>query len=134
MLDHSAGGTLGVVLGRPAGRFYYLRDGVGVLSVFHDERATLDPNDSFGSIFADYKILTDSSLTFRSNLGVDLSLSHNKAFARNFGDDNGATTTHQPGHRWACTSGRLWVYLSLYDRHLRWLAAARRAAGGRGRL
>jgi hypothetical protein len=40
--------------GRPAGRFYYLRDGVGVLSVFHGERATLDPNDSFGSIFADH--------------------------------------------------------------------------------
>lgn len=40
--------------GRPTGRFYYLRDGVGVLTVFHEERATLDPADSFGSIFGDH--------------------------------------------------------------------------------
>ena len=40
--------------GRPAGRFYYLRDGKALLTVFHEERATLDPADSFGSIFADH--------------------------------------------------------------------------------
>jgi hypothetical protein len=39
--------------GRPSGRFYYLQDGVGILTVFHEERATLDPGDAFGSIFAD---------------------------------------------------------------------------------
>ncbi len=39
--------------GRPAGRFYYLRDGKGVLTVFHQERATLDPED-VSSIFADH--------------------------------------------------------------------------------
>jgi hypothetical protein len=39
--------------GRPAGRFYYLRDGVGILTVFHQERATIDATDTFGSIFAD---------------------------------------------------------------------------------
>jgi len=40
--------------GRPAGRFYYLRDGVGLLSVFHEERATVDPEDTFASFFADH--------------------------------------------------------------------------------
>jgi hypothetical protein len=39
--------------GRPAGRFYYLRDGKGLLTVFHQERATLDPEDA-SSIFADH--------------------------------------------------------------------------------
>jgi hypothetical protein len=39
---------------RPSGRFYYLRDGVGILTVFHEERAAVDPADSFGSIFADH--------------------------------------------------------------------------------
>jgi hypothetical protein len=40
--------------GRPAGRFYYLKDGVGLLTVFHKERATVDPTDTFGSFFADH--------------------------------------------------------------------------------
>jgi hypothetical protein len=40
--------------GRPSGRFYYLKDGVGLLTVFHEERATLDSKDSFASIFADH--------------------------------------------------------------------------------
>lgn len=40
--------------GRPSGRFYYLKDGVGILTVFHEERATVDPADAFGSIFADH--------------------------------------------------------------------------------
>jgi hypothetical protein len=40
--------------GRPAGRFYYLRDGVGLLSVFHAELATVDPEDIFASFFADH--------------------------------------------------------------------------------
>jgi hypothetical protein len=40
--------------GRPAGRFYYLRDGVALLSVFHAERATVDPEDIFTSFFGDH--------------------------------------------------------------------------------
>jgi hypothetical protein len=40
--------------GRPSGRFYYLEDGVGILTVFHEERATPDRADLSGSIFADH--------------------------------------------------------------------------------
>ena len=44
---------------------------------------------TFGNIFAEYGLLRDSSLMFKSNLGVDLGITHNKALAQNFGDDNG---------------------------------------------
>lgn len=42
----------------------------------------------FGNVFAEYSLLSDKSLKFRSNLGVDLTFSHNKNFAENYGDDN----------------------------------------------
>ncbi|MFH4966516.1 TonB-dependent receptor [Gaetbulibacter sp. M235] len=43
---------------------------------------------TFGNIYAEYSFLKDKELTFRTNVGVDLSFFHNKAFAENFGDDN----------------------------------------------
>ena len=43
---------------------------------------------TFGNVFAEYALLT-GPLKFRSNLGLDLSLTHNKAFLQNFGDDDG---------------------------------------------
>jgi TonB-dependent starch-binding outer membrane protein SusC len=42
---------------------------------------------TFGNIYAEYALL--DALRFKSNLGVDLNLSHNKAFNQNFGDVNG---------------------------------------------
>ena len=44
---------------------------------------------TFGNIYAEYALLKDHELKLRTNLGVDLNLTHNKAFNRNFGDDNG---------------------------------------------
>lgn len=44
---------------------------------------------TFGNIYAEYAILGDSSLKFKSNVGLDLDLTHNKAFAQNFGDNGG---------------------------------------------
>jgi hypothetical protein len=40
--------------GRPVGRFQYLGEGKGVMMVFHEERATVDPQDTFASFFADH--------------------------------------------------------------------------------
>jgi TonB-dependent starch-binding outer membrane protein SusC len=45
---------------------------------------------TFGNIYAEYALL--SALKFKSNLGVDLNMRHNKALNQNFGDDNGPTT------------------------------------------
>ncbi len=44
---------------------------------------------TFGNIYAEYAFLKDNELKFKTNLGVDLNLTHNKAFNQNFGDDNG---------------------------------------------
>ena len=44
---------------------------------------------TFGNLFAEYGLLEDQSLKLRSNVGVDLALTHNKAMLQNFGDDNG---------------------------------------------
>jgi TonB-dependent starch-binding outer membrane protein SusC len=50
----------------------------------NDNRTNLK---TFGNIFAEYSLL--DALRFKSNLGIDLNMSHNKAFNQNFGDDNG---------------------------------------------
>ncbi|MBC8064816.1 MAG: TonB-dependent receptor, partial [Chlorobia bacterium] len=42
---------------------------------------------TFGNIYAEYGLLKD--LKFRSNVGLDLNLRHNKALNQNFGDVNG---------------------------------------------
>jgi TonB-linked SusC/RagA family outer membrane protein len=42
---------------------------------------------TFGNVYAEYAIFP--ALKFRTNLGLDLNLRHNKALNQNFGDDNG---------------------------------------------
>lgn len=44
---------------------------------------------TFGNLYAEYAFLQDKSLKFRTNVGIDLNFYHNKAFYRNFGDDDG---------------------------------------------
>jgi TonB-linked SusC/RagA family outer membrane protein len=50
---------------------------------------------TFGSIYAEYAV--SSALRFKSTLGVDLNVRHNKAFNQNFGDDNGAGSALDQG-------------------------------------
>src|SRR5207237_10162057 len=50
---------------------------------------------TFGNVYAEYAVL--SALRFKSNLGVDLNLRHNKAFNQNFGDDNGGGSALDQG-------------------------------------
>jgi len=44
---------------------------------------------TFGNVFAEYALLKDKELKLKSNVGIDLSMTHNKAFNQNFGDDDG---------------------------------------------
>jgi TonB-linked SusC/RagA family outer membrane protein len=44
---------------------------------------------TFGSVYAEYAFLKDKELKLRSNLGIDLNMTHNKAFNKNFGDNDG---------------------------------------------
>jgi TonB-dependent SusC/RagA subfamily outer membrane receptor len=44
---------------------------------------------TFGNVYAEYAFLKDKELKLRTNLGVDLNMTHNKAFNKNFGDNDG---------------------------------------------
>lgn len=65
-------------------RYEFSSNPVALASFTNDKRSNLK---TFGNIYAEYALL--DALRFKSNLGVDLNLSHNKAFNLNFGDDNG---------------------------------------------
>lgn len=52
---------------------------------------------TFGNLFAEYSLLTDNSLTFRTNFGADINFLHNKAFGVNFGDDDGGGAERDRG-------------------------------------
>jgi len=65
-------------------RYEFGSNPVALAFFTNDKRSNLK---TFGNIYADYALL--DALRFKSNLGVDLNLSHNKAFNLNFGDDNG---------------------------------------------
>ncbi len=58
---------------------------IAIVHFTDDKRNTYQ---TFGNIYGEYAFLKDKSLRFRTNLGVDISFSHNKNFAQNFGDDN----------------------------------------------
>lgn len=45
---------------------------------------------TFGNVYLEYEFLEDHSLKFKTNLGIDLNLYHNKNFSQNFGDDDGS--------------------------------------------
>lgn len=44
---------------------------------------------TFGNIYGEYAFLPDKALKFRTNLGLDLTFIHNKAFNENYGDPDG---------------------------------------------
>ena len=44
---------------------------------------------TFGNVFGEFAFLKDKSLKLKTNLGVDINFIHNKAFNKNFGDDDG---------------------------------------------
>jgi TonB-linked SusC/RagA family outer membrane protein len=52
---------------------------------------------TFGNIYAEYGFLKNKELKFRTNLGVDLNMTHNKAFNQNFGDNDGGGATIDQG-------------------------------------
>jgi TonB-linked SusC/RagA family outer membrane protein len=57
------------------------------LAYFANDRR--DNFKTFGNIYAEYAFLANKQLKLRTNLGVDMNMSHSKAFHRNFGDDDG---------------------------------------------
>lgn len=52
---------------------------------------------TFGNVYGEYSFLKDKELTFRTNLGIDLSFFHNKAFDQNYGDPDGGGSAIDKG-------------------------------------
>jgi TonB-linked SusC/RagA family outer membrane protein len=65
-------------------RYEFGANPVALAFFANDNRTNLK---TFGNLFAEYSLL--DALKFKSNLGVDLNMRHNKAFNQNFGDNNG---------------------------------------------
>ena len=65
--------------------FEFSSNPIAIVNFTNDKRKTFQ---TFGNLYAEYAFLSDKSLTLRSSVGVDISFSHNKNFAQNFGDDN----------------------------------------------
>ncbi len=52
---------------------------------------------TFGNVFGEYSFLKKKNLKFRTNVGVDLTFIHNKAFRENYGDDDGGGSAIDKG-------------------------------------
>lgn len=52
---------------------------------------------TFGNVYAEYAFLKNKELKLRSNVGVDLNFTHNKAFNKNFGDKDGGGNSLDAG-------------------------------------
>lgn len=57
------------------------------LAYFTNNRA--DNFKTFGNIYGEFSFLKNKELKLRSNVGLDLNITHDKAFFTNFGDDDG---------------------------------------------
>lgn len=87
---------------------------------------------TFGNVYLEYEFLEDHSLKFRTNLGVDLNLYHNKNFCQNFGDDDGSGSeldkglgrqnrptnlSEDRGESFTMTWNNTLSYLKILDKH-----------------
>jgi TonB-linked SusC/RagA family outer membrane protein len=71
--------------------YEYSSNPIAIVHFTDDKRNTYQ---TFGNVYGEYAFLRDKSLRFRTNIGVDISFSHNKNFAQNFGDDNNQDSTN----------------------------------------
>lgn len=69
-----------------ANKYEFSQNPIALAYFTNDRRANFK---TFGSVYAEYSFLKEKELKLKSNLGVDLNMLHNKAFNRNFGDDDG---------------------------------------------
>jgi TonB-linked SusC/RagA family outer membrane protein len=72
--------------------YEYTSNPIAIVHFTDDKRNTYK---TFGNLYGEYAFLADKSLKFRSNLGVDISFSHNKNFASNYGDADISDTGNQ---------------------------------------
>ncbi len=75
-------------------KYEWTQNPVALAYFTDDERSNFK---TFGNFYGEYAFLQDKSLTFRTNVGIDLNFSHNKAFYQNFGDDDGGGSEADKG-------------------------------------
>jgi len=63
--------------------YEYSSNPLAIVHFTDDKRETFQ---TFGNVYAEYALLGDKSLKFKSNLGADIRFSHNKNFGENYGD------------------------------------------------
>ncbi len=63
--------------------------GSNPLAIAHFTNDKRNNFKTFGNVYAEYAFLRNKELRLRTNLGLDLNMSHNKAFNKNYGDDDG---------------------------------------------
>ena len=59
---------------------------IAIANFTNDKRSNFK---TFGNVYAEYAFLKDKELKLRTNLGIDLNMTHNKAFNENYGDKDG---------------------------------------------
>ncbi|HET7115614.1 MAG TPA: TonB-dependent receptor [Hanamia sp.] len=76
----------GGVWNSDANKYEFSQNPIALAYFTNDKRNNFK---TFGSVYAEYAFLKNKELKLRSNLGIDLNMTHNKAFNKNFGDDDG---------------------------------------------
>lgn len=74
--DQGLNRTMYEMVGNPIAQAYFSDDKTRIFK-------------TFGNVYGQYSFLDNKELTFRSNVGVDLTFFHDKTFNENFGDDDG---------------------------------------------
>src|SRR5665647_978979 len=69
-----------------ANKYEFSANPIALAYFTNDKRSNFK---TFGSIYAEYAFLKNNELKLKTNLGIDLNMTHNKAFNQNFGDYDG---------------------------------------------
>lgn len=77
-----------------AGKYEYSSNPIALTFFTNDKRRNYR---AFGNVYGEYAFLRNKELKFRTNLGVSLNMIHNKAFYKNFGDDDGGGAEQDKG-------------------------------------
>ncbi|MNX68795.1 TonB dependent receptor [compost metagenome] len=75
-------------------RYEYSSNPIALAYFTNDKRSLFK---AFGNVYAEYALLKNKELKFRTNVGLDLNFTHNKAFNQNFGDDDGGGAAEDKG-------------------------------------
>ena len=77
-----------------ANKYEFASNPIAIAKYTNDKRSNLK---TFGNVYAEIALLKNKELKLRSNLGVDLDMNHNKAFNKNYGDNDGGGSSLDAG-------------------------------------